>query len=172
MAYSLEERERISIYALCDPRDGRVRYIGKAKDPDKRFKGHLREVRRRSPLYSWISSLAKKKLQPILQVIEICDGSWQEAEKRIIAEYRSKFSDLLNLADGGDEPHCPLEVRRNNARQLNQDIASDPLRKRVRDLNRYMAAAYNRGSLKDHHLASLRLAAEKAPHLFGMWASV
>ena len=170
MAYSLEERS--VIYALIDPRDGRVRYIGKAKDAQKRLKGHMRETRRRSPLYSWIASLKKRGLQPSCEILLTCVGDWREAEKRLIAEYREKFSDLLNLADGGDEPHCPIEIRRENGRKVSNSIHSDPLRKKVWKLNQFMATEFKRGNLKERHLASLRLAAQQAPHLFGMWASV
>jgi hypothetical protein len=172
MAYAPEEREQAMIYALCDPRDGRVRYIGKAKDVDKRLKGHLREIRRRSPLYSWIASLKKLDLKPVCKVLEVCCGDWRDDEKRLIAKYREECSDLLNLADGGDEPLCPLEVRRENGRKVSKAIHSDPLRKEVWRLNQFMASEHKRGRLEERHLVSLRLAAAKAPHLFGMWANV
>ena len=34
------------IYALCDPRDGAVRYVGKSVDPEARLRGHIQESRK------------------------------------------------------------------------------------------------------------------------------
>ena len=170
MAYSTEERS--VIYALVDPRDGRVRYIGKAKDAQKRLKGHLRETRRHSPLYSWIAALKKQDLMPSCEILETCVGDWRDAEKKLIAEYREKFPDLLNLADGGDEPHCSVEVRRENGRKVAASVHSDPVRKRAWKLNQFMAVQHKKGYLTEEHLAKLRIAAKNAPQLFGMWASV
>lgn len=108
-----------SIYGLIDPRDGSIRYVGKANDPGKRLKGHLRECRRRNtPVYAWIRKLVGLGMSPGLRVLEADCEDWKEAERRIIAEMR-EGGRLLNVADGGDEPHCPLEVRKANAKKLN-----------------------------------------------------
>lgn len=165
MAYSLEERS--VIYALIDPRDGRVRYIGKAKDAQKRLKGHMRETRRRSPLYSWIASLKKQGLQPSCEILLTCVGDWCEAEKRLIAEYREKFSDLLNLADGGDEPHCPIEVRRENAKNLVNHPNRDFWLKKAK-----IAIALRHGWVSEHTREKMRAAATRHPKLFADWANV
>jgi hypothetical protein len=47
---------QIIIYGLFDPRTGELRYVGKARDPQKRLKGHL-AARRRTPVYDWIGAL-------------------------------------------------------------------------------------------------------------------
>lgn len=107
------EQEEAEIYGLFDPESGELRYIGKANNSAKRLKSHLREVRRRkTPLYNW---LAKLELPPIVEVLErTCN--WREAETRLIAEHRAKGTRLLNIADGGDEPHCPKSIRADNGR--------------------------------------------------------
>lgn len=104
-----------AIYALTDPRDGEVRYIGKANDARKRLRGHLRDARRRrTPVYNWINKLARLGLEPGMTVLVECDPEcWKDEERRLIAEHRASGR-LLNVAEGGDEPHCPLEVRRRN----------------------------------------------------------
>jgi hypothetical protein len=103
-----------SIYGLYDC-DGALRYIGKANDPAKRLKGHMRDrQRRRSPLYDWLN----KHGLPEMRVIEQDCADWCEAERRLITDARVRGEKLLNVADGGDEPHCPVEVRRRNGRHL------------------------------------------------------
>ena len=53
-----------------------------------------------------------------MTVLEWCDATdWQKAERKWIAHYRS-LGPLLNLADGGDEPHCPIDVRRSNGAKV------------------------------------------------------
>lgn len=106
-----------AIYGLCDPVSGELRYIGKANDPQKRLKSHMRDCRHRAtPVYCWIRSLDER---PALVVLEADCLDWKEAERRWIAKARAEGVRLLNLADGGDEPGCSLEVRRRNAERLN-----------------------------------------------------
>jgi hypothetical protein len=117
----------VTIYGLVDPRTGVVRYVGKANDSAKRLKTHIRDARRRnSPVHCWIRKLAGVGLTPEMRVLEAVEGDWREVERRLIAEYRAAGK-LLNVADGGDEPMCPPDVRAANARQLNAKRASDPV---------------------------------------------
>ena len=108
----------IEIYGLTDPRTGEVRYVGKAVCAQKRLKSHLRDARRRrTPVYDWINKLGRLGLTPGVVVLVRCEPeAWPDTERRIIAEYRAS-GHLLNVADGGDEPHCPVEVRRENGRR-------------------------------------------------------
>jgi hypothetical protein len=57
----------------------------------------------------WIRSLIKKKLKPILEILEECNElNWVEREKYWIAFYREKF-DLTNVLDGGNDG--PIKTR-------------------------------------------------------------
>lgn len=104
-----------SIYGLYDA-TGNLRYIGKANDPAKRLAGHMRDCRTRdTPVYRWI----RKNGRPRMEVLEAECVDWREAERRSIAEARARGDKLLNVADGGDEPHCPMAVRRENGRRSN-----------------------------------------------------
>lgn len=106
-----------SIYGLFDSK-GKLLYVGKAIDPAKRLKGHMRDsMRRQTPLYAWI----RKNGQPEIRVIESDCTDWAEAERRIIAECRARGDSLLNVADGGDEPKCDIAVRSANAQMFNQN---------------------------------------------------
>lgn len=161
------------IYGLTDPRTGEVRYIGKANDAAARLKGHLRETRRRrTPLYDWMRKLADQRIAPGLVVLETCDGDWREAERRLIAEARSRGDRILNLADGGDEPFCSAEVRAENGRKVAATRRIDPAARRVWELKRYVGWALKRGLGSNAARAKLRSAAARAPHLFGEYATV
>jgi hypothetical protein len=105
------------IYGLLDPGTGELRYIGKANNSRKRLASHLRDSRRRdTPVYRWIRKLLSKGLAPELVVLAECDD-WKAKEIELIAKARGFGFRLLNVADGGDEPHCPMEVRRKNGRK-------------------------------------------------------
>ncbi len=63
------------IYALLDPRDNEVRYIGKTTQPKNRLSGHIRECKNIKSLHyraKWIRSLLKKELLPIIKFLKIC----------------------------------------------------------------------------------------------------
>lgn len=107
------------IYALTDPVTGEIRYIGKANDAAKRLKSHLRDAcRRRTPVYAWVRKLVAAGQAPGLVVLAECaPEQWQELEVALIAEHR-RGGRLLNVADGGEEPHCPLQVRQANGRAI------------------------------------------------------
>lgn len=103
------------IYALCDPKTGEVRYIGKANCAESRLKSHMRDSRKRkTPLYSWI----KKHGKPDMVILQENCEDWREAEKAEIKKHRENGARLLNIAEGGDQPFCPLEVRQDNARKV------------------------------------------------------
>ena len=100
------------IYGLCHPDTGELRYIGKANNPARRMASHMRDsVRRRTPVYDWIRSLPAR---PEMVILEAGCIDWRIAERRLIARARRLGVRLLNLAEGGDEPFCPIEVRRRN----------------------------------------------------------
>jgi len=156
-----------SIYGLYD-QDGNLRYIGKAIDPAGRLKGHMRETRRSTPIYSWI----RKHGCPELRVLEKDCADWRESERRLIAEARARGEKLLNIADGGDEPFCPEDVRAKNGAATARAIQSDPFRKRVWNLKREVGRAIKNGFCDNTARAKLRRAAELRPDLFGCYASL
>lgn len=119
--------EAVELYALSDPETGEVRYLGKANDSQKRLKSHLRDsLRRRTPVYDWIRSLTVRGLTPNVTVL-MCAWDWREAERTLIAQARAEVGRrLLNVADGGDEPFCPLHVRQENARKNTAARLADP----------------------------------------------
>src|SRR5687767_4612507 len=76
-----------TIYALCEPTTGEIRYIGKTAYPlEKRLKSHLSGAKRvRNHRTYWIQSLSHAPIIRALCVIEeSCAG---EMEQRTIASY-------------------------------------------------------------------------------------
>lgn len=96
----------VKIYALTDPRDGRVRYVGKTVKPlEKRRLRHVSDIRcgRGSrPRRKWIGELLDEGLDPEIGLIEECDeDTWAERERFWIAYYRAYGNGLTNVQPGG-----------------------------------------------------------------------
>jgi hypothetical protein len=106
----------IEIYGLFHPETKELRYIGKAKCSKRRLKSHLRDAKRRNtPVYCWINKLASQGKTPECRVlISVSEEFWKSAEIFAIETARTEGFRLLNVAFGGDEPHCSTEVRRAN----------------------------------------------------------
>ncbi len=60
----------ISIYALVDPRDDTVHYIGLSKNPAKRYAQHLTPRQRNQAKREWIQELLASQLLPKLLILE------------------------------------------------------------------------------------------------------
>jgi hypothetical protein len=63
------------IYALLDPRDNQVRYIGKTTNPKNRLSGHITECKKDNVTHyraMWIKSLIREKLKPSIKFLKIC----------------------------------------------------------------------------------------------------
>ncbi len=160
------------IYALCEPDSGAIRYIGKANDSAKRLKSHMRDSYRRDfPVYRWMRKLALGGKTPTLVVLETAEN-WQERERIIIAAHIAKGCALLNVAEGGDEPHCPKEVRAENGRKNAAAINADPKRKRMQQIKMNLSRALRDGYVSEGTKAKMRLAAQTNPKEFGLWANV
>jgi len=100
-----------TIYALTEPGEtdvlvvARIRYIGKAKNPDRRLREHLTSARRgsRRYCYNWIRQLVAAGFVPNLEVlctVNAVDAS--KVEKETIARLHMLGAPLTNLTDGGE----------------------------------------------------------------------
>lgn len=158
-----------SIYALTDAKTGEVRYIGKANDPIKRLKSHMSDSRRRdTPVYRWIR---KNGIPGMVVLHEDCDD-WKSKEVFEIAAHRASGSRLLNVAEGGDEPFCPPNVRAANGANNAKLRVSTPAKKRFYELKRSLGQALKQGYVSERTKVKMRLAAAKHPHLFSAWANI
>lgn len=90
------------IYILVDPRDDKVRYIGKSNNPKKRLEGHLGD-KKKTHKCNWIKSLTTLNLRPIIETIdEVLESEWQFWEVHYISLYKSWGFDLTNSTKGGE----------------------------------------------------------------------
>lgn len=88
------------IYALIDPRDGAIRYIGQTKEPQVRLRSHITGDAVINPAKTrWLKELEKMGLQPYMDVIEGVNGSLanvMERERYWIRYYTDQGFELLN----------------------------------------------------------------------------
>jgi GIY-YIG catalytic domain len=94
----MKERPYI-IYALIDPRDGAIRYIGITNNPDQRLEEHL-NGRGNNPLKrEWVYGLRRLGLAPIMQPLEtgLSLPAALERESFLIQHYLNSGNALVNL---------------------------------------------------------------------------
>lgn len=94
------------IYALVDPRNQDIRYVGKTCHQRKRMVSHLACDGRNPHRDNWIRALLKEGLRPVWFVLEhIVAEAWENLEIEWIAILRDVGEPLTNLTEGGDGPN-------------------------------------------------------------------
>lgn len=63
-----------AVYALIDPNDGLVYYIGQTRNPKQRLSTHLTERFLRRAKAEWLRGLIEKGQQPVMQILETITG--------------------------------------------------------------------------------------------------
>lgn len=96
--------KKVLIYALLDPFQKQIRYVGKTTDLERRIPEHLKYETRKSHKYNWIKKLQSEGLNPIIRILErnLVEGEWQEREKFWIKKFREDGCNLTNISDGGE----------------------------------------------------------------------
>ena len=105
--------QRFAIYALHDPRDGAIRYVGKTVSPLwNRLANHVsraKRLRRKgeqlTPCARWVLALDECGLRPRIASLYEGAGDWRKAERFWIRRLREKGVTLLNVNDGGNGAH-------------------------------------------------------------------
>lgn len=124
------------IYALCDPRTGRVRYIGKARDPVYRWQQHRRGENCRgvrTHRASWLDSLRRDGLAPVLRILAVVTiEEWRAAECAWIAHAKALGHDLVNGTEGGDGLPDGFGVGRRNGPPERITVLKSALSREIR----------------------------------------
>lgn len=93
---------KIYIYTLTDPRDGILKYVGKAKNLRKRFTLHKCDSRGKSKVINWNRKLKSLGLEPIMEVVDEClESDWELMEQYWIAQMKAWGFPLKNMTSGG-----------------------------------------------------------------------
>jgi hypothetical protein len=101
-------KQTTTIYALIDPRDGRVRYVGKTGETlEKRLAKHLYAAKSATGgcyRISWLKSVLNRGDAPGIVTLFECESNWQRWERFWIKWFREIEPKLTNATDGGDGP--------------------------------------------------------------------
>ena len=86
----------VTIYALADPRDGAIRYIGKTTDPQRRYRHHRRHAKSVGQRCKvWLSGLLAAGLAPQMIPLAVVPAEQtRDAERAAILGHA--HCDLLN----------------------------------------------------------------------------
>lgn len=108
------QERSVWIYCLMDPRssypgqppeefEGRIRYIGRSWDTEKRYKQHLYGHQSNPWKQRWIRELRREGLKPAMILLEECAGdTWRERERWWENHFRELGEPLTNLAECGE----------------------------------------------------------------------
>jgi GIY-YIG catalytic domain/NUMOD3 motif len=98
-----EETRPTFIYALCEPDNLVVRYVGKTVCLEQRYGEHLRETHKTYKC-NWVQSLLNTGRMPVIIELECVPAGegWADRERRWITYYRELGFPLTNLTDGGE----------------------------------------------------------------------
>jgi hypothetical protein len=104
-----------TIYSLCDPTTGDVRYVGWSLNPSRRLNAHLLKATKggTAPLHGWLRDLP---LPPTLVTLEYAveEADLPDRERHWIRACRAEGLHLLNTNDGGTHR---VETMRRNGRK-------------------------------------------------------
>ncbi len=152
-AYS-KHSGRNYIYALVDPRDLTVRYVGKTTCPELRIEQHMD-----SPT-NWSMRQWFDEVIPEMHVLQLCsDAQWEDAERGWIAYFR-KRARLYNIHPGGKiEPRDTNQDQPLPHQAKPKNIARKRRRKKAR-FHQRKSEQREKGSRIWRMLASDRLLSE------------
>ena len=92
----------VYIYALCDPRDDAIRYVGRTVNLKDRYRNHLK-AKWNTHRCCWIKGLKEIGLRPKMIILEtVVESECRDAEMWWIGHLRETGCDLTNHSDGGD----------------------------------------------------------------------
>lgn len=96
------------IYALIDPRDGKVKYVGSSRLPKLRLyqHGRINPTEHRTPLVAWKKSMIDDGCKPIVRILE-WSGSYRR-EGWWIRYFAKKGQPLTNSVIPA---HIPPKVK-------------------------------------------------------------
>lgn len=101
----MSKKGLVKIYMLIDPRDSKIRYIGKTKQSlKKRLINHIvNSKHKKTHKDCWIMNLLNNNFKPQIELIDdVQESEWIFWEQHYISLYKSWGFNLTNLTIGGD----------------------------------------------------------------------
>lgn len=95
MEITHNSEDKIFIYGLVDPNTEEIRYIGQARDPEKRFKQHLNDYAGLKKI-QLIKELKEKDQIPTLQILCATDTARANVVEKFYIKEISKTTNLTN----------------------------------------------------------------------------
>lgn len=163
------------IYALTDPRDHSIKYVGKADSPASRFSYHFKKEETRKS--RWVHSLRSLNMRPLLEVIEeVSLNDWQDSERFWISYLKFLGFDLTNTAIGGlggGPSVMPEETKAKLRVALKGRVFSEDHKKRISDAAKSsLKAKAHRATLNTPHRAAKISAGHKASQRSAEWVRI
>ena len=117
------------IYALVDPVEKRIRYIGKSDNPSGRLNAHVYEAMEidsfipNAPIWPrcvWIYRLIKNGLRPEIVILEKCkEDNWRETEDWWIGIFENEG--ILNARRVAGKYPPAKSIRKYQMQEFNHD---------------------------------------------------
>jgi len=114
------------IYGLIDPRDNKIKYIGKSNDPIKRLKSHIynsiNNKKKRTKKENWIIKLINNFLQPEIKILIECEYDKHEYwEEYYIKKYETFNENNYDIFGKGKISN-PINLGVINKKKLSKKI--------------------------------------------------
>lgn len=116
----MKKCKKTYIYALLDPRDNLVWYIGKTISPKNRELAHRKSLKKKATknMKIWLQDLSDNNLEFIFKVFDEAstEEEWQAKERFHIKYFKTLNPNLVNFQEGGygrkmQKPCIPIYVK-------------------------------------------------------------
>lgn len=129
------------IYALIDPRDSAIKYIGLTTTGFSRISAHFNAKKKENTRkVNWVLKLRSLGLCFSVKYLQYCDNieELKTAEKHWIKFYRDLGIELLNHTDGGEDvfrPSYSQEDRKKISERTKKAMQDPAIREKIRQAN-------------------------------------
>lgn len=131
----MENEKYVFIYALIDPLDNDIRYIGKTNNVKRRLMRHIQDSKFLDSYKDrWVRFLKKEGRNPEIIIIdEVLVNDWVISEQYWISQFKSWGFKLTNGTDGGDQP--PSNIGRKHREESKIKMSKSKIGKPIPWLN-------------------------------------
>ena len=148
------DEKPVFVYALVDPRDSAIRYVGQSQDPQMRLSSHVKNAHRgdNSHRSRWIRKLLEVSLEPTLHILQACSSREQasNSERFWISYGYAVGWQLTNMTAGGDGLFNPSDETRAKM-SVNNASRRPEVREKIRESVRATMTPERRQRFSEHN---------------------